>query len=218
MYVKYCGFTRLQDVRVACDCGVDAIGFVMYPPSARYVDVAAVKHLTENIPDDIDRVAVTVNMPFHMLDQLINETRINTIQLHGDESIAYIETLRKAQPHIQLFKALKGTDTVTHQVAQYAPYVDRLLIDTPSDAYGGVGTTFDWHVLQDLPLDKIIIAGGLNQETLPELLAQLPNVTGVDIASGIEGANKGCKSRDKMNGIQQYLGGIDDDKDTITCR
>lgn len=207
MYIKYCGFTRLQDVEDACACGVNAIGFVMYPPSARYVDLAMVKALTMSIPESIDRVAVTVNMPFHMLEQLIDDTRINTIQLHGDEPIAYIKHLRAIRPDVQIFKAIHGTETLQKQVTQFASFVDRVIIDTPSEAYGGVGTTFDWRVLQNLSLDDVVIAGGLNQETLPALLSQVPHVRAVDIASGIEGARKGCKSRNKMMAIKHELGG-----------
>ncbi|UXR78156.1 MULTISPECIES: phosphoribosylanthranilate isomerase [unclassified Staphylococcus] len=218
MYVKYCGFTRLQDVQDACACGVDAIGFVMYPPSARYVDFATVKALTMSIPESIDRVAVTVNMPLHMVEQLIDDTRINTIQLHGDETIAYIECLQAMCPNIQIFKALHGKEALQQQVMQYAPFVDRIIIDTPSETYGGVGTTFDWRVLQDISLDDVVIAGGLNQETLPALLSQVQHVRAVDIASGIEGARKGYKSRNKMIAIKNELGGSNDDKYTTTCR
>ncbi|KIX91819.1 hypothetical protein TP70_00635 [Staphylococcus microti] len=218
MYVKYCGFTRVQDVRYACTCDVDAIGFVMYPPSARSVDVATVKRLSADVPDHIDRVAVTVNMPLCMIQQLVKQTRINTLQLHGDESTTYIQKLRELLPHIQIFKALKGDDTIAQQVAKYAPYVDRLLIDTPSHAYGGVGATFDWRLLESIPLEKVLIAGGLNAEMLPILLSQRPNIAGVDIASGIEDETKGQKSPNKMTTIQHILGGIYHDKDTITCR
>ncbi|AVQ33810.1 phosphoribosylanthranilate isomerase [Staphylococcus muscae] len=207
MYIKYCGFTRLQDVEDACACGVNAIGFVMYPPSARYVNLAMVKALTMSIPESIDRVAVTVNMPFHMLEQLIDDTRINTIQLHGDEPIAYIKHLRTIRPNVQIFKAIHGTETLQKQVTQFAPFVDRVIIDTPSEAYGGVGTPFDWRVLQNLSLDDIVIAGGLNQETLPVLLKQVPHVNGIDIASGIERERKGLKSKDKMIVIKQLIGG-----------
>ncbi|MCS4486160.1 phosphoribosylanthranilate isomerase [Staphylococcus americanisciuri] len=209
MYVKYCGFTRLQDVHSACECDINAIGFVMYPLSARYVDLAAVKRLSAEIPAHIDRVAVTVNMPHNMLQRLVQETHINTVQLHGDEPVTYIQQLRMLLPDIQVFKALKGTETLAKQIDQYASYVDRLLVDTPSHMYGGMGGMFDWRVLDNVSLEKIVIAGGLNRETLPTLIAQVPHVKGIDIASGIEGEQKGYKSLQKMKAIQHYLGGIE---------
>ncbi|UXR73758.1 MULTISPECIES: phosphoribosylanthranilate isomerase [unclassified Staphylococcus] len=208
MYVKYCGFTRQQDVQVACDCEVDAIGFIMYPPSARYVDLTTIKQLTESVPESIDRVAVTVNMPLYMIEKLLNETRINTVQLHGNEPVSYIKYLKAKYPHIQIFKALQGTESLKQQFLKFEPYVDKLLVDTPTEAYGGAGTTFDWRVLTGVPLDKALIAGGLNQETLSALLKQVPHVNGIDIASGIESERKGYKSKDKMIAIKHLIGGI----------
>ena len=35
--IKICGLTREEDVDAVADAGVDAVGFVLYPPSVRHV-------------------------------------------------------------------------------------------------------------------------------------------------------------------------------------
>ncbi|QLK86782.1 phosphoribosylanthranilate isomerase [Staphylococcus sp. 17KM0847] len=207
MYIKYCGFTRQQDVEAACTCPINAIGFVMYPKSERYAEMSTVQKLAAYVPEYIDRVAVVVNMPLSRVSHLLYHTAVNTLQLHGDESVAYIQSLRLKHPGVKIIKALRADDYIVRQIRQYIDYVDVLLIDTPSQHYGGAGTPFDWNLLADISMEKMIIAGGLNDETLPKLMCYLPKVWGVDIASGIEDKEKGQKSYKKMLQMSQYLRG-----------
>ena len=90
MYLKYCGFTRIQDVREASELNINAIGFILYPKSARYVDLNHLSRLTEQVPNHIDRVAVTVNMPLSTVEQVLRKTTINTLQLHGEEPPEFV--------------------------------------------------------------------------------------------------------------------------------
>ncbi|MBI5974380.1 tryptophan synthase subunit beta [Staphylococcus sp. H16/1A] len=206
MYVKYCGFTQKEDVKAAVAQDVNAIGFITYPKSARYVSIDQVQQLSKDIPDSIDRVAVVVNSTFEVIQQLLTETDINTIQFHGDETPQFIQSVREHFPKIRVVRALPGDETLMQRIKDYQNVVDQFIIDTPSIAYGGTGHTFDWRYLKEMPNVPFLIAGGINTETLPELLRTYPELQGVDVASGIE-SRKGIKNEQKMKEIMHILKG-----------
>ena len=53
-FIKFCGMTREADVAIACELGVDAVGFVLWPPSPRYVDLRSVAALVARLPAAVD--------------------------------------------------------------------------------------------------------------------------------------------------------------------
>ncbi|PTJ88528.1 phosphoribosylanthranilate isomerase [Staphylococcus hyicus] len=207
MYLKLCGFTRCEDVKDACQLNIDALGFITFPKSKRYVDLESLAQLSERIPSQIDRVAVTVNMPYEQIKHMILTTQVNTIQLHGDEPLSLIHTLKAKHPHIKLFKALPANEQLTLQIARFAPHVDKILVDTPSPMYGGTGQMFDWHILQNVTTTPLIVAGGLNISNLPRLFATHASIDGVDVASAIE-KEKGIKDKQKMTQIVDIVKGV----------
>lgn len=206
MYLKYCGFTRMQDVSAASALNINAIGFILYPKSARYVDLAHLPILTEQVPDYIDRVAVTVNMPLSMMVQVLRKTSINTLQLHGEEPPEFIRKIRRCYPDVQLIKALPATHELEQKINDYAPVVDKIIIDTPTEAYGGSGESFDWRYLTELSTIPVIVAGGLNLQNVTSLIDNFPHIAGLDVASGIE-HDKGIKDLTKMTQIAMRVKG-----------
>ncbi|MCO4332297.1 phosphoribosylanthranilate isomerase [Staphylococcus hyicus] len=207
MYLKLCGFTREVDVQAACQMDIDALGFVTFPKSQRYVDFTQLAKLTKHIPEHVDRVAVTVNMPYAHIEQIIKCTRVNTLQLHGDETIYTIQRLRAHNPEVQIFKALHANDELMHQIEHVAPYVDKIIVDTPTSMFGGSGQPFDWHKLKQLSDTPVVVAGGVNYENIHHLLTSYPFIEGVDIASGIE-SDKGIKDTQKMMQIVETVKGV----------
>lgn len=207
MYLKLCGFTREVDVQAACQMDIDALGFITFPKSQRYVDFTQLAKLTKHIPEHVDRVAVTVNMPYAHIEQIIKCTRVNTLQLHGDETISTIQRLRAHNPEVQIFKALHANDELMHQIEHVAPYVDKIIVDTPTSMFGGSGQTFDWHKLKQLSDTPVVVAGGVNYENIHHLLTSYPFIEGVDIASGIE-SDKGIKDTQKMTQIVETVKGV----------
>ncbi|WP_279017348.1 phosphoribosylanthranilate isomerase [Staphylococcus schleiferi] len=197
MYLKYCGFTRRQDIEAAIQCDVSAIGFITYPKSARYVNLETLHRLSKQVPDDIDRVAVAVNASMQTLQNIVEQTNINTLQFHGDESVETLRTFKKRYPQIQVFKALPADDMLRSHMMLYRDAVDKFLIDTPSQQFGGTGEVFDWSYLNDLSEAKYLIAGGLNTQNVAQLLKTHTHIDGIDIASGIE-IDKGIKDPIKM--------------------
>lgn len=206
MYLKYCGFTRMQDVREASALNIDAIGFILYPQSARYVDLDHLPILTEQVPDHIDRVAVTVNMPLSMMEQVLRKTTINTLQLHGEEPPEFVRKLKRRYPDVQLIKALPATHELEQKINHYAPVVDKIILDTPTEVYGGSGESFDWRHLTELSTIPVIVAGGLNLQNVTSLIDNFPHIAGLDVASGIE-HEKGIKDLTKMTQIAMRVKG-----------
>lgn len=206
MYLKFCGFTQEADVREAVQHDIQAVGFITYPKSARYVDLAQLQKLSAHVPETMDRVAVTVNATMAQLEAIIEQTAINTIQFHGTESIEMIVAVKARYPYIQLFKAIPADEKLSNNIERYGNVVERLLIDTPSSAFGGTGQVFDWRVLDALSTSNYLVAGGVNSDNVRQLIEQHPNIAGIDIASGIEKA-KGQKDHDKMAYIAKVLKG-----------
>ncbi|PCF63888.1 phosphoribosylanthranilate isomerase [Staphylococcus intermedius] len=206
MYLKFCGFTQEADVREAVQHDVQAIGFITYPKSARYVNLAQLQKLSSLVPQTIDRVAVTVNATMAQLESMIEQTAINTIQFHGNESIEMIQSVKNRYPDIQLFKAIPADEKLQTHIERYGSVVDRLLIDTPSTTFGGTGEVFDWRTLDTLSTSNYLVAGGINSDNVEQLIQDYPNIAGVDMASGIEKA-KGQKDHDKMAYIAKVLKG-----------
>lgn len=101
MFIKCCGFQDKDAIETAVLKHVDAIGFITYPKSKRYVSVEEIKSLSKDIPQTIDIVAVVVNLTMVEIDQLIQETSINTLQFHGDESVSFIQEVKEKYPHIK---------------------------------------------------------------------------------------------------------------------
>ena len=96
-----------------------------------------------------------------------------------------------------MFKALPADDMLRSHMMLYRDAVDKFLIDTPSQQFGGTGEVFDWSYLNDLSEAKYLIAGGLNTQNVAQLLKTHTHIDGIDIASGIE-IDKGIKDPIKM--------------------
>ena len=93
MHVKFCGFTRLDDIHAAIQLGVDAVGLVFYPPSPRAVTIEQAQTLTRAIPAFVSVVALVVNMSKDELMQLAGQVSFDIIQFHGDESAEQCQAL-----------------------------------------------------------------------------------------------------------------------------
>lgn len=95
MKLKFCGFKTIEDVYKAKDLDIDAIGFIHYPKSKRYVDIDKIEAFANIIPEDKDKVVIVVNPDYQTLSNLIDNTNITTIQLHGSENLETIHFIRQ---------------------------------------------------------------------------------------------------------------------------
>ncbi|MCD8916955.1 phosphoribosylanthranilate isomerase [Staphylococcus gallinarum] len=208
MKLKFCGFKTLDDVEKAKNLNIDAIGFIHYPKSKRFVDVQTINQFTQLIPDDKEKVVIVVNPSKTTISDLITHTGITTIQLHGDETLATINYIKQIAPQLKIIKALPAKDLATLQqsVIHYQQSVDLFIIDTPSEDFGGTGKVYDWSILKSLSDIEFLIAGGINLENIKKIEQLNLNHMGYDIASGIE--TDGVKDSEKMYEIIEYVKGV----------
>lgn len=196
MKVKICGITNIEDADVAVKAGADALGFVMYRKSPRFVEQAVVKRIVAGLPPFVLPVGVFVNEEPERVRTLMDDCGLALAQLHGDESALYCQQLGRP-----VLKALRLKDRGTLLALaefQGRANVRGVLIDTFSDqAYGGTGKTVDWTLAQEAArATPIILAGGLTPTNVAEAIAQV-RPYGVDVSSGVE-QSPGKKDHDKV--------------------
>lgn len=208
MKLKFCGFKTLDDVEKAKNLNIDAIGFIHYPKSKRFVDVQTINQFTKCLPDDKEKVVIVVNPSKTTIFDLITHTGITTIQLHGDESLDTINYIKQIAPQLKIIKALPAKDLATLQqsIIYYQQSVDLFIIDTPSEDFGGTGKVYDWSILKSFSDVEFLIAGGINLENIKKIEQLNLNHVGYDIASGIE--TDGVKDSEKMYEIIEYVKGV----------
>lgn len=197
MKIKICGFTQAQNARDASLLGIDAIGLVFYDKSPRYVEIQRALEIVQALPPFINRVGLFVNADSYFIDEVLCEVPLDTLQFHGDESPQECQ-----QYGLPFMKALRVNEqTNIPKLAQDYHQANGLLLDAyNSTTYGGTGGSFDWSLAKvelDLP---IILAGGLNPETVGKAIQQVSPYA-VDVSSGVE-SSKGIKDIQK---IQQFI-------------
>ncbi|MGW7830855.1 phosphoribosylanthranilate isomerase [Staphylococcus xylosus] len=207
MKLKFCGFRQLSDVKKAKDLDIDAMGFIHFPKSKRFVDIQTIRQFTDVIPDDKEKVVILVNPDYDVIDSLIDETGITSIQLHGEEPLATISYIRQKSKDIKIIKALpaKDSESLLTAIEYYKHVVDQFIIDTPSQNYGGTGKVYDWEILKVVNDIDYLIAGGINYENIQKIEKLSLQHSGYDIASGIETNND--KDKGKMKSIIELVKG-----------
>jgi phosphoribosylanthranilate isomerase len=110
MRIKICGITNLDDAKAAVDAGADALGFILYPASKRFIPIERAIEIAEELPPFVQTVAVTVNAnkEFSNLGWRKQLKHFGLAQLHGQESPAHVRAVGKYLPVIKVFPAQPG--------------------------------------------------------------------------------------------------------------
>jgi len=197
MKIKICGFTDAQNAKQAATLGIDAIGLVFYDKSPRNVSIDNAINIVNSLPPFINRVGLFVNAESSFIDEVLCEVPLDTLQFHGDETP--VECAQYAMPFIKALRVNQDTNIV--QMASEYHQASGLLLDAfNKDTYGGTGESFDWSLAKvDIEL-PIILAGGLNPNTVADAISQV-NPYAVDVSSGVESAI-GIKDIEK---IKQFI-------------
>jgi phosphoribosylanthranilate isomerase len=182
--VKICGLTNLPDALGASEAGADALGFVFYEASPRYVSIESAAIITRELPPAIVKVGVFVNAPEEIVGRAVSECGLNLLQFHGDESPEYC-----LQFGLMSMKAFRVSDAASLERLPDYP-TDAWLLDAFSpNQLGGTGEKFNW----DLALGAqklgrpIFLAGGLTPENVGEAIRRARPYA-VDVSSGVEAA------------------------------
>jgi phosphoribosylanthranilate isomerase len=190
--VKFCGFTHQDDVAQAVALGADALGFVFYGPSSRYVSPAHALTLTRSVPAFVTRVGLFVNEEAESVQRIFEIARLNLIQYHGEESPEFCDAI--GLPYIKAFRVRKGMDLRT-EMDRY-PNASGFLLDAYVKGQpGGTGERFDWELIPHSHA-PIILAGGLTPDNAKDAIDQVAPWA-LDVSGGIE-TKPGRKDPDKM--------------------
>lgn len=194
--IKICGITNVEDAKMAVAAGADALGFVMYRKSPRFVEPAVVKAIVAGLPPFVLPVGVFVNEEPDLVRTLMDECGLALAQLHGDETAPYCQDLGRP-----VLKALRLKDRGTFlALAEFhgRANVRGFLIDAFSNqAYGGTGQTVDWGLAQEVAQSMpVVLAGGLTPVNVAEAIARV-RPYGVDVSSGVE-LSPGKKDHEKV--------------------
>ena len=190
--IKICGLTRAEDVDAALATGVDALGFVFYPRSPRYVAPQRAAELARRIPPFVDVVGLFVNESPEAVRATCAALSISLLQFHGDEDAAYCRQF--ARPYLRAARVRPGLDLV--EFARAFPDARGLLLDAFVEGYGGGGHVFDWSLIPlNLP-GFLVLSGGLTAKNVGEAMRRVRPVA-VDVSSGVE-MGKGIKDHSKI--------------------
>jgi phosphoribosylanthranilate isomerase len=190
LLVKICGLTTPDTLSAALVAGADMVGFVFFPPSPRHVSLSAARELGRDANGRALKVALTVDADDATFANIVETLHPDLLQLHGRETVARIRDL-KQRFGLPVMKAIPiETAADLASLAGYAEVCDRILFDAraPKDATrpGGLGAAFDWHLLQDLQLDRpFMVSGGLSADNVAEAV-RITRAGGVDVSSGVE--------------------------------
>ncbi|WP_155373882.1 phosphoribosylanthranilate isomerase [Catellatospora vulcania] len=184
MFVKICGLSTAETVATAVDAGADAIGFLL-TRSPRQVAPDTARRLAATVPPHVLTVAVVAGTDIATVRDLVRDTGLRALQLHGDYSRADFAAV--ADLGLTLIRAVSYQAPDLH-VGAYGE--DLLLVDATEPGSGGA---WDYTLVRErAPGDGWILAGGLTPDTVADAIRQ-SGAGGVDVSSGVESA-RGVKS------------------------
>lgn len=189
--VKICGITDPDDLQLALALGADAIGFNMFEPSPRYVEVEPARLMLEALPPFVSAIGLFVNEAADVVAGVCSELPFDMLQFHGDEDNKFCRQFGK--PFIKVLRISSIDDFA--KVDDF-PDADGFLFDAHVEGlYGGTGQRIGLELLAAMP-ESSILAGGLNAQNVAAAITQFKPFA-VDVSSGVE-ASPGRKDVDKM--------------------
>jgi phosphoribosylanthranilate isomerase len=217
--VKICGITREEDLRTALLAGADALGFVLYPRSPRYVKPELALRLAAKMPSFVTPVFLFVNEQAAQIQSLHKRCPRALMQLHGDEDSAFCEGLGLTYvralriSNAQLMDEPGINDARLLQSMQAFPSAQGYLLDAHVDTYGGGGQIFDWKKfnwsnVQTHAKAALVLGGGLSPANVAEAIRRV-RPWAVDVSSGVE-QSKGIKDPEKIKAFMAAVRQADD--------
>ena len=210
--IKICGLTREQDVDAAVAAGADAVGFVLYDKSPRYVSVQRAAELARRLPPFVTPVLLVVNEDATKIRAYSAEMPQALLQFHGDETPEQClqATGHGKKPFLRAARIPLGPDAAAFDLVKYSQNYSQaqaLLLDAHVDGYGGGGKVFNWSLLPPSVNAHLVLSGGLTPANVGDGIATLRprcKTLAVDVSSGVE-VSKGIKSAEK---IQQFMAAV----------
>ena len=209
--IKICGLTRPADLHHAVAAGADAVGFVLYPPSARALTAAQAGELARLLPAFVTPVLLFVNPSAAEVQAGLDAVPQALLQFHGDESPAQCQALAQGRPYLRAARIPLGADAARFDLLEYAQQhagAQALLLDAQVPGYGGAGHAFDWTAFNwSHPAlsasSRLVLSGGLTPANVADGV-RLLRPWAVDVSSGVEAA-RGIKCPER---IERFIAAV----------
>lgn len=195
--VKICGITNLQDALNAIEAGADALGFVFYDKSPRFIDPKEARNIIRQLPPFVQTVGLFVNLYGAEVDFIVKRSEVDIAQIHFGADQKFYTSLQSK--YLKVIRA-KSKNDILQNKNEYR------IIDAFVENYGGEGKSLNLNWFKDVDCSKIILAGGLTADNVKKIKNY--NFYGVDVSSGVEKA-KGIKDKNKINNFIKEVKRID---------
>ena len=180
MKIKVCGITNIEDAQLCSNLGADAIGFIFYKKSKRYIEPEKAYEIIKRLPPFVIKVGVFVNEKSQTINEISKNIKLNMVQLHGEETQNDIDKI-----NLPVIKAFRVTNNFNYLKLNEYKNCSFLLDSFDKDEYGGTGKKFMW---QNIPTEirkKIILAGGISPRDLKYIFDEVKPYA-VDVSSSLE--------------------------------
>jgi len=184
--VKICGITNYEDAALACDFGADALGFVTYEKSPRFIKPEDIKKIIDKLPPFVTKTVLFVNVEAEYVNEVMEYTKADLAQIHFEADADFYKNLKCR--HIKVIRAKEKAD-----IEKFSD--EYRIVDAYVPQYGGSGKRVALEWFENRDNSKIILAGGLNPNNVFEVGHY--GFYGVDVSSGVESA-PGKKDRHKL--------------------
>jgi len=199
--VKICGITNLEDALFCENLGANALGFIFYDNSKRYIQPNSARDIIKMLSPFILKVGVFVNDTPENINSISKLAGLNIVQLHGDETPKQI-----AEINLPTIKAFRVSDDFDFDILNDYKNCYFLLDSYSLSEYGGTGNTFNWDLIPKDLKNKIILSGGISSSNIQRIIKEV-NPYAIDVSSSLE-EFFGKKSHEKLIEFFNYLKGI----------
>lgn len=186
MRVKICGITNLTDALDAIEAGADALGFVFYEASPRYIRPVDAREIVKKLPPFVQTVGLFVNESSKHINDICNVAHMQLAQIIDDVDNTEFDNLEIKYVKVARIASLEDLENLDDNF---------VLVDAFVPGFGGEGKRIELEWFKNIDCSRMIIAGGLKAENLKELKGF--GFYGVDVSSGVE-QSKGKKDKQKM--------------------
>lgn len=196
--IKICGITRLEDAQAAVGHGADALGFIFWEPSPRYIAPARARPVVRSAGPFVATVGVFVNPTRDQVLRTLEEGGISMLQFHGEEAPDFCASFDR--PWLKAFKPAQEADLLKLS-ARYSDAAGWLMDAYDEKRVGGTGETFDWNLIPQKLARPLVLSGGLNVDNIAAAVRRVRPYA-VDVSSGVE-VSKGIKDAAKIAAFVQ---------------
>jgi len=186
MRVKICGITNYEDAKLAIDFGADALGFVTYKKSPRFISPEEIKKIIQKLPPFVTKTVLFVNETPEFINEIMKYTKADIAQIHFEADEGFFKRLECNYLKVVRAKNIKDLEKYKNEYR---------IVDAFVPEYGGSGKRLPIEWFETKDNSKIILAGGLTPENLKEVLKY--GFYGVDVSSGVE-EKPGKKDKKKV--------------------